>query len=124
MLSHGSRNLEAQAMLEQVLFFLQAKKPEALIRGAFLEFNQPNLSQALQAMAEQGVQKILVLPLFLLLGKHVLEHIPAIVSQTQKLYPGLEIKLAEPLGTDARIAEILWDRWQELEIGGGKNQKH
>ncbi len=117
-LSHGSRNLEAQIMLDQILLLLQTKKPEACIKGAFLEFNQPDLGQALRNMAEQGVGKILVLPLFLLWGRHIMEHIPAILNQVRKLYPDLELKLADPLGADARIAEILWDRWQELESGG------
>lgn len=110
LLAHGSKNTEAEEELEEIA----AQVKEGLGGGevilAFLQFNHPNLSEAIDQAVAEGMKRIVVVPFFLVAGVHVRKDIPDEIEQARQRHPGVEILFARPLLPDPRIAEIVVER--------------
>lgn len=114
-LSHGSRGPGASlADLEAISKILAARLGTNLIAYAALQFAHPTLAEACAQLAEKGVRRIVVVPFFLSTGTHVAKDIPAEIAQLQAIYPEIEFRQARHLGGDARLAEILLERVEEV----------
>lgn len=78
---------------------------------AYLEINEPSIGDAIDRAVKNGAKKVRVLPYFLLTGRHVTEHIPAIVREAQARHRRkASIRLCPYLGYDARIVGVAKDR--------------
>lgn len=86
---------------------LSARKKDLDVRGAFLSLSEPDLSQAVQAAADQGSREIRILPLFLFSGKHVLGDIPEQVEALRARHPDLTLTLLPAIGRDDGFADFL-----------------
>ncbi|MHB1418431.1 MAG: sirohydrochlorin chelatase [Bacillota bacterium] len=110
-LGHGSRVSEANAVLIEICRQIVEKKNGiGFFRVAFLQFGQPSLEEAIQSMVEDGAEQIMVVPVFLVPGNHIISDIPALLEHCRAAHPGLKIFFAENIGADHRIADILIDR--------------
>jgi sirohydrochlorin cobaltochelatase len=58
---------------------------------------------------------VTVLPCFLAAGRHVREDVPRLVAELRAEHPGATFRLAEPLGADPRVADLLAARVAETE---------
>ncbi|MBE3589072.1 MAG: cobalamin biosynthesis protein CbiX [Thermoanaerobacteraceae bacterium] len=114
LLSHGSRLPEAQATLRLLKSMIIQEGAFELVEGASLQFNQPDLPTALAAMAARGMERVVVVPLFLYRGMHVTRDIPDIVAEEQARYPGMDIIVAGNIGADRKLAEIILERIREV----------
>lgn len=116
LLAHGSKNTEAEEELEEIA----AQVKEGLGGGevilAFLQFNHPNLSEAIDQAVAEGMKRIVVVPFFLVAGVHVRKDIPEEIEQARLRHPVVQILLSRPLLPDPRIAEILLDRIKEGRV--------
>jgi sirohydrochlorin ferrochelatase len=72
----------------------------------------------------EGVEDIVVVPLFIGPSHAVIRVLPALLAERKKNFPGLRYAVAPPLFTkgDRRLAEILADHVQEL-IGDGERPR-
>lgn len=111
-LGHGSRAPGALGLLEKVSAGL-AGKLGLTVRAASLQFNRPTLEECCKELAAGGAGRIVVAPYFLFAGNHTQEDIPGALERIRKEFPGIEFILAEPLGDDGRLVDILSER-----IGG------
>ena len=108
-LAHGSRAKETEKTFEAVVDMVK-KKVSTPLKIAYMEFSEQNIAAGLQQLVDQGVKSIRVVPYFLFSGIHIREDIPAELEAFSKEHPDIEITMAETLGADPRIAEILVDR--------------
>ncbi|GAB6158357.1 CbiX/SirB N-terminal domain-containing protein [Desulfotomaculum varum] len=112
-LGHGSRlaaaNQEITAIAEQI----KAAGPTALYETCFLQFGQPDLPRAVAKLNRAGVKKITVIPLLLVVGRHIRNELPALLQQLKAEYPHITFVLAPHLGADRRIAEIALERMKQ-----------
>ena len=109
-IAHGSRAKETEATLEAVLSMVRAKLPETVMECAFMEFSDRTVEKGVSALAAKGVTEIKVVPYFLFMGVHMKEDIPSTITECLAKYPGIKITMGEPLGADARLADIVVDR--------------
>jgi len=117
-LSHGSRLPEAQATLQRITSMVSSGIDEKfIVEGAALQFNQPDLPAAIAGAAEQGARQIVVVPLFLYRGLHMQRDIPEILIEQKNRYPGIKISMAEHIGADPRLLDIIMDRVREVSNG-------
>ena len=117
-LSHGSRLPEAQATLQRIITLVSSGVDEKfIVAGAALQFNQPDLPAAIARAVDKGAQQIVVVPLFLYLGLHMQRDIPEILDEQKNLYPGIKISMAEHIGADPRLLDIIMDRVREASKG-------
>lgn len=85
-----------------------------LVEVGYLEYNSPSLREALEALVSEGADSIVVVPLFISLGTHLKEDLPRTLGITGG-YAELNgrkvsVKVADPIGVDARVAEVLVER--------------
>ena len=110
LLAHGSRDRSAGVEAGRLCRELASANPEWRFQAAYLK-GSPSLSEAVERLAARGCQAISVLPLLVFSGRHVREHIPALVAAEKSRRPGLRIELMPHLGRlpgfPAMIAKVL-----------------
>jgi len=110
LLAHGSQSSGAGEGVQEVASQVRERLGGSRVILAFLQFNHPNLAEAIEQAVAEGMKRIVVVPFFLASGAHVREDIPEGLKQARLKNPGAEILLSPPLLPDPRIAEILVDR--------------
>jgi sirohydrochlorin ferrochelatase len=116
-MAHGSPNEAANAPLHALAARLGASERYASVTLSFMELNQPGIADAIGALVAGGAASIIAVPLFLQLGGHVAEDLPAIVAAASARYPGRAIRLASYLGYDPLLVSVVADRVRELDQG-------
>jgi sirohydrochlorin ferrochelatase len=110
--AHGSTVESANEAVHAVTAEL-ARRTGDLVETAFLDCAPPRLADAVAALADKGVARIVVIPYFLTLGIHLQRDLPRIAADLRRIYQGVSIEIAEPLDGHPALLEILIDRWRE-----------
>ena len=113
--AHGSRRSEGQATLLRYARELQTNGAGLRVVCAYLEINRPNIPEALGKMAGEGMDRVVLVPFFLLAGRHTREDLPRMVRRARREYPGTKFYLASFIGFDPRLSAILADRIQKAK---------
>lgn len=107
--AHGSRreswNEEFVTFIKKVMML----SAEPIQGFGFLEQAEPSIERAVEACIARGATEITLVPIFLLPGVHVNQDLPAICSN----YSEVTFRIANPLGVDAIMVEILHDRLRD-----------
>ena len=111
-IAHGSRIKETENTLVSILNRVRERMPDICIEHAFMEFSEQTPAKAVQSLIDKNVTEIKVVPYFLFTGVHISEDIPNIFKKCMADHPNIGIVMGEPLGADARLADILIDRIQ------------
>jgi sirohydrochlorin cobaltochelatase len=110
LVSHGSRDPRPQIAVSQLAAQLSSLDRSHLIGTAQLELAAKPLHTQIvdfaQTLFEQGIDQIVVLPLFLSPGVHVMDDIPAEVAIAQRELPGIKIAIAPFFGTCANLTDL------------------
>ncbi|MBI3754720.1 MAG: precorrin-8X methylmutase [Deltaproteobacteria bacterium] len=109
-LGHGSPVAKANDTLREIARGVKAKGCFAIVQPAFLQFERPNFAEAVDILAEQGVQKIIVHPYFLYMGSHVTKDLPFEIETAKKKYPNLDVILAPHLGYHEKLVDVAVER--------------
>jgi len=104
---HGSRRPEAHAHLERLAERVRERAPELRVYVAHLEIAPPSVEAALAACASDGFREVAVHPLFLIPGRHLAQDLPARIERARTSHPGLCIRVLEPLGDQAGLADLV-----------------
>lgn len=109
-LAHGSRREAGNDEIRNIVHKVRADDQENRAFGlAFLEFGQPDISQAVANLAELGVDRITAIPLFLAAGKHIWQDIPDVLQQQQQKYPHIHIIQGKHIGLSDQLSDLLLD---------------
>jgi sirohydrochlorin cobaltochelatase len=111
LIAHGSRNPRAQAEHERLCIAVEqraAEGPDPVpVRPAYLEIATPSIPDAIDAEVAAGASVIRLLPHFLSSGNHVTVDLPAIAAEARAHHPGVTVELAEHLGADPGLVDLL-----------------
>ncbi|MBC7780670.1 MAG: CbiX/SirB N-terminal domain-containing protein [Proteobacteria bacterium] len=107
--AHGARDARWAEPFEAIRTALQAQQPTRRIELAFLEFMQPSLDEVAAALHADGVERALVVPLFLATGGHLRRDLPAMVEAIGVRFPGLEFRIEAPLGESPAMRRAIVD---------------
>ena len=109
---HGSRRAQSNESLEVVaqLFAERFAGDCGIVEPAHMELAMPDIAAGYAACVERGARHIVVLPFFLARGKHFMRDIPSLTSQAAEDFPGTTYQVAEPLGIDDLILDLLKKR--------------
>ena len=105
--AHGSKDVLWRQPVEAVAARIQQRAPTTKVRCAYLEWTKPSLQEAMAELVALGCTNITVLPLFLGIGKHVREDLPALFKAAQEANPSVAIDLRPSVGEDARVIDLL-----------------
>lgn len=119
--AHGSRKkesvLDVARLCEKISKKLlhtsdkewSAKKGFDRVEYAFLQFADPLLEAKLEELVKQGVTQIIVFPLFIAVGSHVLSDIPQLVETAGRKYPQVDISITRHLGKVDTLEDLILD---------------
>jgi precorrin-8X/cobalt-precorrin-8 methylmutase len=114
LIGHGSKLPHNRENLEKLAEFLRQRSKFKIVEIAFMIRNTPTIAEAIDALAQKGVSKIVLVPAFLAPGVHTTQEIPELIGVKEKepqlKARGIELVYGEPLGSDERIAEILEEK--------------
>jgi sirohydrochlorin cobaltochelatase len=131
LVGHGSRLPYGKDVVSQIADMYR-ENGEFIVEVGFMNMSKPSIPEAINSLAENGAEKIVVTPVFLAHGVHTTEDIPRILGlnnghdeskhghghshghshddeEVEINFKG-EIIYTEPLGADRRIADIVKDR--------------
>ncbi|MGB9936205.1 MAG: sirohydrochlorin nickelochelatase [Methanobacterium sp.] len=130
LVGHGSRLPYGQDVVSK-LGEMYRENSNYIVEVGFMNMNKPSIPVAINNLAKQGVEKIIVTPVFLAHGVHTKQDIPHILGlddghehshghghdhshhdgeETEEIEFDGEIIYTEPLGADIRLVDIINDR--------------
>ncbi|WAH37818.1 sirohydrochlorin chelatase [Alicyclobacillus dauci] len=112
-IGHGTRRQhgvdEFLTFVQQVLS--QVDSTPGLVFGyAFLELQSPDIIEGIRTMANQGVTRIVCIPLFLFAAGHIKEDIPVELARANEQFPDVTLHLGDPFGTEREMMDALFTR--------------
>jgi sirohydrochlorin ferrochelatase len=102
--AHGTKSTAGSATTRALVAAVAARRPDVAVRLAFLDVDSPTLAEALHLA---GSAEVIVVPLLLSAGYHVLTDIPAVVAGRAN------VRVARHLGPDDRLVDAVLDRLAE-----------
>lgn len=120
LLSHGSREVQAKRALALLKKKFSKYFSSAIyIEYAFIQFNRPDLIALFKKLSVRldlkQIKRVVIIPVFLLSGKHTRTDLPLLVKKIKKIYGNLNIKVALPLGPDDYIVKLLYKRYKGIK---------
>ena len=127
LVGHGSRLPYGKDVVSQ-LAEMYKENSNYIVEVGFMNISKPSIPAALNKLAKEGVEKIIVTPVFLAHGVHTKQDIPHILGldegpehshdhghshheeEKEEIEFKGEIIYTEPLGADARLVDIIKDR--------------
>lgn len=110
LVDHGSRRAEANALLAQIAALVSTRRPSLIVEIAHMELAPPTVDEAFDACVSRGATEVVVMPYFLARGRHATEDIPALARAAAARHPHVALRIAEPLGVHALLAELVLAR--------------
>ena len=109
---HGSRRVQSNDSLKDVAkrFAARFSQDCQIVEPAHMELAMPDIAASYGACVARGATHIVVLPLFLARGRHWTRDIPSLTSQAAAGFPGTTYQIAEPLGIDDLLLDLLKKR--------------
>ncbi len=106
LVSHGSRLSKTKDEVCQLISSLEKLIDIPFIECAFLDIEDPSISEAIVACVKKGASEIIILLNFLNAGRHVDYDIPAIVNDAKEKFPHIKFHITEPIGRHPAIAGL------------------
>lgn len=111
--AHGSRNKTAAREVAALAQRIREKSHRFdRIYHAFLQFADPLLPEVLEAAAAERASRVVVFPLFMATGSHVLTDIPEQVGAAAKAYPDIDFSITRHLGVIGAVEDLILDEVQ------------
>ncbi len=119
-IGHGSRVPESRGIYEEIARKAQ-EKSGLMVRVGYMKHWTPTFTEAVRGFLEEGVKRVIIVPLFLLPGLHVKEDIPVLLGLKEGEVPefgyekisipeDVEVIYARHIGADERLADVVLDR--------------
>lgn len=116
--AHGSRATDANDAHRALVHAID-HRVDVSVGAAFLELAEPSIPDAIDAAVAAGAATVVVLPYFLHPGRHLREHIPALVAEAADRHPDRSIVLTGAFGDDHAIIDLLVDQVHRATGTGG-----
>ena len=115
LVGHGSSLPYNKQLVEDTARLVSRREPGYLVKCAFMNLNQPTITEALEEFKREDVDTVVVVPLFLAKGVHINKDIPGVLGLSEGSFRGSlrkngsEIPLiyADPIGSDPLLAELM-----------------
>jgi sirohydrochlorin ferrochelatase len=125
LIGHGSKKPYNKQLIEETAETIAQKDDGFIVKPAFMSINEPSVKDQMEAFRNEDIDMLVVVPLFLAKGVHILKDIPEILGLEEGSYKGTfllngkEIPLlyAQPIGSDPLLAELmLKNAYNALEL--------
>jgi sirohydrochlorin cobaltochelatase len=105
--AHGARDPRWAETVEALGRRIAALAPGLPVEPAYLELMTPDLAEAVARLVGSGVRRVVVAPVFLSAGGHVLRDLPARLAQLEPRYPGVVFRIEPALGSLPSVVDAM-----------------
>lgn len=108
-ISHGSRVVESNAEVLNLAKQIRRLTGPAfpLVELAFLETSTPGVQETVSRLIDGGATEILLFPLFLSAGAHVIRDIPNELLHAEEDHPDIKFTLLSHLGALEELPSLI-----------------
>jgi sirohydrochlorin cobaltochelatase len=121
MCGHGSRDDDAIVEFQAMVDRLRARLAGTRVGSAFLEFARPTIREGLDALAADGVTRVLAVPGMLFAAGHVKNDLPWELNSFAAENPAVAIDYGRDLAIDPKLLEAARDRLLAAERGAARD---
>jgi sirohydrochlorin cobaltochelatase len=107
--AHGSRDPQWAQPFKELKRALAARRPDATVALAYLEFMEPTLDLSIAGLARAGCRDITVAPLFMAQGAHLRTDLARILDSIRADHPGARITLLPAIGEVPAVIDAISD---------------
>mgnify|MGYP002377076030 CR=1 FL=1 len=93
--------------MQRVCALLRQQAPTLRVELAFLEFIPPDLRNCAEALVADGVQRVLVVPMFIARGGHLKRDLPLLLAELRQQHPGTIFDLADAVGEAETVVQAM-----------------
>ena len=104
---HGARDPEWANPLRRVQAAVLARQPGVPVELAFLEFMSPTLSESIAGLLADGVNKIVVMPMFIARGGHLKRDLPEMLAALRAAHPDVEFIQGDAIGEHETVVQAM-----------------
>ena len=110
--SHGTSDPAGQRAVLALVDAVAAAAPELTVRGGYVDVQSPDVPTCLTSIAADAANRpVVIVPLLLSAGYHVRVDLAEAAAEA-----GQPVRVTGALGPDPRLARILADRLQEIDL--------
>lgn len=114
--AHGARDPEWANPMRRVQAAIRQRMTNIPVELAFLEFMAPTLPERAAELIAQGVDKIVVMPMFIARGGHLKRETPEMLEALRATYPQVEFSLGNAIGEHEMVVQAM--AAATLEVAG------
>lgn len=107
--AHGSRDPLWRLPIDAVAQRMTEQTPGLNVACAFLELTRPDLPETVEQLMKQGTTHVRIVPMFLGVGRHAREDLPALVKDLVQAYPQMTFELMSPIGEHPAMTALMAD---------------
>ncbi len=115
LVGHGSKLPYNKDLVENTASLITEKYPEYCVRCAFVSMNSPGIGEALDSFRQESIDALVVVPLLLAKGVHIIKDIPEAIGLPEGKTTGtfslkgrtIPLRYADPIGSDPLLAELM-----------------
>ena len=89
LIAHGAREASWALPLRRVADSVVAQAPELRVELAFMELMPPDLGECAEKLVAEGFRRIMVVPLFIARGGHLMRDVPEQLAALHQNYPAV-----------------------------------
>jgi sirohydrochlorin cobaltochelatase len=104
---HGSRDALWHLPIQAVAERIRTSSPSTTVACAYLELTEPSLAASTRALVEIGVVHITILPMFLGVGRHAREDLPALIAELKQNHPKVVFDVQPAVGENPEVLDLL-----------------
>jgi sirohydrochlorin cobaltochelatase len=104
---HGSRDTLWHLPIQAVAQRVRSASPTTNVTCAYLELTEPSLASSAAALVESGARHITILPMFLGVGRHAREDLPALITELKENHPTVVFQVQPAVGENPAVLDLL-----------------
>ncbi len=104
---HGSRDALWHLPIQAVAERIRITSPGTTVTCAYLELTEPSLGDAAATLIKIGVSDITILPMFLGVGRHAREDLPALIAELKQNHPSTVFQVQPAVGENPAVLDLL-----------------
>jgi sirohydrochlorin cobaltochelatase len=107
--AHGARDPGWAEPFRRIASRIREARPGLRVELAFLELMSPALGEAVAILAQAGIRRITLVPLFLAQGGHLKEDLPRLLDAIRRDNPGVRIESTSAIGDAPELEAAIAD---------------
>ena len=115
LVGHGSKLPHNKELVESTGHLIAEKYPDFIVKCGFMNMNTPSIEECMAEFRKEDIDTLIVVPLFLAKGVHILKDIPEIIGLPEGSTKGaftmngasIPLLYADPIGSDPLLADLM-----------------